>query len=214
MLDRRGEKCSICVSSVATELTEAKKLGVKTGKLYKKFVSATGYRGDQHAFYMMLYRHTAAGHAAIVPQKQELAKEELTLENYAEKLLRRAMEDPEMMEGKKISHQAVIAAQKVLIEKDKVRTENNTLKNAFLQLFRGQGLRLPEGMVIEGELQQSDTQGLHFIRGEDTGTTDLQAQGAGEVVDEIGQDDQYSSSREQVGEESDRSGEAYPPPRL
>ena len=82
----------------------------------------------------------------------------LLSENYAEKLLSKAMGDPEMMEGKKITHQAVIAALKLLEERNKIRKEESVMKQAFMKLFRGKGVDLPK--EVTDELQtvlKSDT---------------------------------------------------------
>lgn len=159
MANKQGNECLLCASSVATEIVEAKKLGVKTPKLLKKFQAATGYKGNTQAFYMILYRHIQSGHAITSPQKTPIPEGGYTLEEYTDKLMGAVMSNPDMFEGKKVSHQAVIAAQRAVIEKEKVKVQNDAMKLAIIAFARGQGMKLPEGVVIEGdELIEANTQ--------------------------------------------------------
>jgi hypothetical protein len=164
-----GKGCRLCNFPRKDELVEAKRQGVTIAKLYKKWSPLMEYKGDKKAFYMILFRHMKYhlksplkgpdySQVSQVPQVAPTPVGEASLEEYAKKLMESAMKDPEMFSGKKISHQAVVAAQRALIEKDKVKVQNDAMKMAFVQLFRGRGTALPEGMVIDGdELLQSSS---------------------------------------------------------
>ena len=158
MHDRRKD-CGLCLSTIAEDIVLGKKQGVPTPKLFKRYVSATGYKGNSRAFYMMLYRHMTNGHQkTLIPQTPQ-STEPMSLEEYSNRLTQAVANDPEMWKGKKISHQAVIAAKRALIEQEKVKVQNDAMKNAFIAFFRGQGVKLPDGMVIDGdELLQSNTE--------------------------------------------------------
>lgn len=141
--------CKLCSSPYGEDVVKAKELGVKGKKLFKKWAPKVEYVGTEDSFYMMLYRHVKDNHYIPPPTPVVPQASELTLEEYSKKLMESAMMDPEMFTGKKISHQAIIAAQRALIEKDKVKVQNDAMKMAFIAFFRGNAKQVG-GEVIDG----------------------------------------------------------------
>lgn len=70
-----------------------------------------------------------------------------TVEAYAKKLLDVGLSDG-MLTDKKVSHNAVIGAQRLLIEKAKLKTQQDALKISMLKMMRGTFGE--EGEVVDG----------------------------------------------------------------
>lgn len=153
MSNRITKSCLICKSPYGKEIRDSYSQGVQGPKLYKKYKEPLEYTATGKSFYQMLWRCKHDDHKLPEPERTS----DYTLEEYTRKLMEAGMDNPEMFSGKKISHNAIIAAQRALIEKEKAKVQNDAMKMAMIQFARGSGLRLPEGVVLDGEFIPSDT---------------------------------------------------------
>ena len=146
--------CFICRSQYAREIRDAYDQGVVAPQIFKKYQSLLDYKAKLASFYQMLWRCKHDNHK--LPELPSVMGDG-TFEDYAQKLMAAGM-NPDMFTGKKISHNAIIAAQRALIEKEKAKVQNDAMKIAMIAFFRGNGARLPEGVVIDAELIPSNTE--------------------------------------------------------
>ena len=159
--------CLVCKSDYRAEIESYLKKNVSIPDITRRFWKVAGATKEVN-FYMALHRHVKKQHPIRFLDKTPIELPPIeknedgtpTLEGYAQKLLNTAMLDPDMFAGKRISHNAVIAAQRAVVEKEKVKNQGDALKMSMIQFLRGQGM-IPKGAtqeeVIDAELIESNT---------------------------------------------------------
>lgn len=160
--------CSICNGPVRDEIDLAIKRGAAMPEVARAYHVAHNKTYDQ--FYPSLYSHVKKKHPPSVnsalkkvtvsklpppppapapgSQIEPLQNQQpVTIENFAQKLLEKGFTS-EMMG--KVTPNVIIQAQKVLIEKDKLKVQNNALKFAMLKFMSGMADEADE-KIIKGE---------------------------------------------------------------
>lgn len=158
-----GRACQVCKSEYRGEIETLLKRNVAIPDIARKFWKVAGAIREVN-FYMALHRHVQKKHPFRFLDQSPIEPSEIqksedgspTLEGYAQKLLDTAFRDPTMFSGNKISHNAVIAAQRAVLEKEKIKNQGDALKMSMIQFLRGQGM-IPKGEVIDAELIESNT---------------------------------------------------------
>lgn len=127
--------CRVCLSPFRSEMEAAIKANVRSGEIVKKY--APLMKTTENKLYQSLRKHLLNNHAPVnavlVPQVgQKIA----TLENFAQKLLEIGMDKAEKS-PEKIQIKDVIAAQKAVTEKAKLKLGETELAIKMAQLFGG-----------------------------------------------------------------------------
>ena len=169
--------CRICESPYRDEIERLIKKGIAQKEVYTTFAPA--FETAPVNLKMSFYKHFKKKHPPLldpVPQRSYLAernqiKQEQQArdaqiapptqnkvantnspEAYAERLLELGF-SPELMNSKKVSHKDIVSAQKLLIEKERVKNERDALKISLLKLMAG---NIRENETIPGEIISED----------------------------------------------------------
>lgn len=141
-------KCSICLSNLREEIDGLLKKGYMATDIARKYHQA--FNTSFPVFYHSLRNHTFRKHPPrLVPPDQQIEIDKtkiVSFEAYKDRLFKAGMSE-EMFDTKKIRHSDLIAAERVSIEKQKLKTQQDALKLAMVKFMRGEA---EDEEVIDG----------------------------------------------------------------
>lgn len=164
--DEKPFNCAICQSPFRDELESLwKNPKVKRMQLYNKYIGSLPIKQTFGNWYAMMRRHVNEKHGKanqiIVKfnNDSELANPQHTVESFAQKLLELGMVKVQSMNPGDVAIKDVIQAQRLLIEKDKLKMGQDTMMLQMAKLFAPPG-------IVEGEEVSDATS--RFIEGDGT----------------------------------------------
>ena len=139
-------KCSLCVSPLRPEIERLLKKGVPIIDISRSYHEV--FNNTEASLYLKIKRHITRKHPVRIIDT-EAAKEKLreraaqvasgaTIENYADQMLKIGLSD-ELLNPGRVSHANVISAQKLKLDKDKLKLQSDATRMAMIN--RGGGSR-------------------------------------------------------------------------
>lgn len=144
--------CRICLSEYRQEIDDLAQKKILLTAIKEVYYPLLKEQYTEHGFYSALRNHINKKHF-IQMKALDKAKERSvpdnspkTIEEYAQKTLEMGF-TPEMLN--KVNPQIILQAQKILIEKDKAKAQNDFLKLAMQKMMSG---LITPGDIEEGEI--------------------------------------------------------------